>query len=197
MKKSKFFGTLVATAMLAIGSLHAASQIIFGVLGRTPEDPGWFLTVAVFISFLVATIALVIGILASKYTFTSRLSIAISAVISCAWLGFYYGGIIGGKNPQIAIAFVIAGLLSITFTGLHLQKRLTTIAIVLLGIVSAYALAFLCLAVAVAYLSVERLLWGTIWGIFCTVAIAIVIFFINSLIQEITNYRSVLNRKVE
>lgn len=197
MKKSKFFGTLVATVILAIGSVHAASQIIFGVLGRTPEDPGWSLTIAVFISFLVATLSLAIGMLTNKDTFGSRLSIAISAVISCAWLGFYYGGIIGGKNPPIAITTAIAGLLLTTFTGLHLQKRLTTISIVLLGIVSAYALAFLCLAVVVAYLSTDRLLWGIIWSVFCTVAIAIVLFFINSLIGEIANYRSVLNRKVE
>lgn len=190
MKQLKLFGILSATIILAIGFSHAASQIVFGSLGRTPADPSWYLTISVFIGFLIATISLVIGILNNQDTFRSRLSIAISAVISCTWLGFYYGGIIGGKNPQIAIAVVITGLLLTTFTGLRLQKRLTTIAIGLLGIVSAYALAFLCLAVAVAYLSTERLLWGIIWGIFCTMAIAIVIFLINSVVIKITRYRS-------
>ncbi len=190
MKQLKFFGRLSATIILAIGSFHAASQFVFGSLGRTPADPGWYLTIAVFVSFLVATISLTIGLLTNKDTSIYRLSLAISAVISCIWLGFYYGGIIGGKNPQIAIGLAIAGLLLITFTGLRLQKRLTTIAIVLVGIVSVYALAFLCLAVAVAYLSTGWLLWGTIWGIFCTGTIAILVFFINSIVREATHYRS-------
>jgi hypothetical protein len=189
LKQLKFFGILSANIILAIGSLHAASQLVFGSLGRTPADPGWYLTIAVFVSFLVATISLAIGMLTDKNTFISRLSIAISAVISCLWLGFYYGGILGGKNPQIAIAVVIGGLLVTTFTSLHCQTRLTTIAIVLLGIVSAYALAFLCLAVAVAYLSTERLLWGIIWGIICMGAIAILVFFIDSIVIEITHDR--------
>jgi MFS family permease len=190
LKQLSIFGILSATILLAIGSFHAASQLVFGSLGRTPADPGWYLTIAVFVSFLVATISLAIGMLTDRNTFISRLSIAISAVISCMWLGFYYGGIIGGKNPQIAIAVAIGGLLVMTFTSLHFQKRLRTIAIVLLGIVSAYALAFQCLAVAVAYLSTERLLWGTIWGIFCMGAIAILVFFINSIVRETTHYRS-------
>ena len=129
-----------------------------------------------------------------KNAFISKLAIAISAVISCAWLGFYYGGIIDGKNPQIAIAVTIGGLLLMTFTSLYLQPKLTTIAIVLLGIVNAYALAFLCSAVAVAYLSVERFWWGSIWGIFCIGTIAIVLFLIDSLIREIGHYRSHIDR---
>jgi hypothetical protein len=189
LKNSKLFSILATIVILAIGSLQAASQIVFGSLGRSPADPDWYSTVAVFTSFLVSTIALVIGILASKDTFRSRLSIAISATISCTWLGFYYGGIIGGKNPQIAIAVAIGGLLLITFTSLYLQKRLTTIAIVILGIVSAYALAFLCSAVAVTYLSVDRFWWGSIWAIFCIGTIAIILFLIDSLMREIAHYR--------
>jgi hypothetical protein len=195
LKKSKLFSILATIVILAIGSLQAASQIVFGSLGRTPADPDWYFTVAVFTSFLVSTIVLIIGISIRQDAFISRLAMAISAAISCTWLGFYYGGIIGGKNPQIAIATAIGGLLLITFTSLHLQKRLTTIAIVLLGIVSAYALAFLCSAVAVAYLSVDRFWWGSIWSLFCIATIAIILFLIDSLMREIAHYRSIDDRR--
>ena len=194
MKKSKLF-SILAIIILAIGSLQATSQIVFGSLGRSPADPDWYSTVAVFTSCLISTISLTIGKSIRKNAFISRLAIAISGVISCAWLGFYYGGIIGGKNPQIAIAVTIGGLLLMTFTSLYLQPKLTTIAIVLLGIVNAYALAFLCSAVAAAYLSVERFWWGSIWGVFCIVTIAIVLFLINSLMREIGHYRSQIDRR--
>ena len=190
MKKLKFLGILAATGILAIGSLQAATQNIFGVLGRTPEDPEWHFTVALFSCFLVSTIALAIGLLTRKESIGSRIAIATSAAISCMWLGFYYGGIIGGKTPQVAIAMAIAGLLITTLISWYRQPKL-----VLMGVVTAYGLSFLCSVVAVSFFSTARLLGGSIWLIFFAVALATTIFFLNLLIRALADYRSILNKR--
>jgi hypothetical protein len=195
LKKLKFLGILAATGVLAIGSLQAATQNIFGVLGRTPEDPEWHFTVALFSCFLISTIALAIGLLTRKESICSRIAIAISAAISCMWLGFYYGGTIGGKTPQVAIATAIIGLSIVALMSWYRQPKLTLMAIVLMGVVTAYGLSFLCSVVAVAFFSTARLLEGSIWAIFFAVALATTVFFLNLLIRELADYRSVLNKR--
>ncbi|WP_309738473.1 MULTISPECIES: hypothetical protein [unclassified Chamaesiphon] len=192
MKKLKFLGMLAATGGLTIGSLQAATQNIFGVLGRTPEDPKWYLTIGLFSCFLVSTMALAIGLLTSKESIVSKLSIFSSAAISCVWLGFYYGGIIGNKTPQVAIAIAIIGLSLVVLMGWYRQPKLTLMAIVLMGVVTAYGLSFLCSVVAVSFLSTARLLEASIWLIFFAVALATTIFFLNFLIRELADYRSAL-----
>lgn len=194
MHKLKFLSLLSATVALAIGALQAAAQNIFSILGRTPEDPEWNFTVALFSCFLVSTIALTIGLLTSKGSLGSKLSIFISAAISCAWLGFYYGCIIGGKTPQVAIVIAIAGLLITTLISCYRQPKLTLMAIVLMGVVTAYGLSFLCSVVAVSFLSTARLIEGSTWLFFFAVALATTIFFLNQLIRELADYRSVFKK---
>jgi hypothetical protein len=195
VKKLKFLGILSASIALAIGALQAATQIIFSILGRTPEDPEWYFTVAVFSCFLVSTTALAIGLLSKKKSIVYRCSIAISAAISCVWLGFYYGGTIGGKTPQVAIAIAVIGLLATTSICWYRQPKFTLMAIVLMGVVTAYGLSFLCSVVAVSFLSTDLLLGGSIWMIFFAVSLATTIFFLNLLIRDIADYRSILNKR--
>jgi hypothetical protein len=130
-----------------------------------------------------------------KESIGSRSAVAISAAISCVWLGFYYGGIIGGKTPQVAIAIVITGLLITTLLSWYRQPKLTLMAIVLMGVVTAYGLSFLCSVVAVSFFSTARLLRGSIWLILFAVALTTTIFFLNLLIREFADYRSVLNKR--
>ena len=191
MRRIKFIIGLLVTFVVAILSSHAASQMIFGVLGRTPAEPDWSYTMALFLIFVTAAVTLATSMLVVKKSLKSRLMITISASMSGAWLGFYYGGIItGGKNPQIAIsAAVIAGLL-MAVTSFYLQKRLTIIVIVVMAVVATYGLAFLCSAATFALLSTNDFLWGSIWAIFSLGAIALTIVFLNLLVNEIASYLS-------
>jgi hypothetical protein len=197
VQKLKFLGILSANVVLAIGAVQAATQTIFGVLGRTPEDPEWSLTIALFTCLLASTMALTIGMLTNRNAVLSRISIALSAAISCVWLGFYYGGTIGGKTPQLAIAIAVIGLFVTTSIGWHRQSKFTLMAIVLMGVVTAYGLSFLCSVVAVSFLSTAHFLGGSIWAIFFAVALATSIFLLNLLIREIADYRSVLNKRAK
>ena len=191
LRRIKFIIGLLVTFVVAILSSHAASQMIFGVLGRTPAEPDWSYTMALFLIFVTAAVTLATSMLVVKKSLKSRLMITISASMSGAWLGFYYGGIItGGKNPQIAIsAAVIAGLL-MAVTSFYLQKRLTIIVIVVMAVVATYGLAFLCSAATFALLSTNDFLWGSIWAIFSLGAIALTIVFLNLLVNEIASYLS-------
>jgi hypothetical protein len=185
--KTKFIIALAVTFTLAILSLHAASQMIFGVLGRTPEDPGWSYTVALFLSLLVSAIALAIGTLAAKNSLISKLAIAISFASSVAWFCSYYVGIIASdRNPPVAIVSAVTIGLLLIITSFYLRKRFAVIAVTVMGTVAVYGVAFFCSSATFAFLSTNNLLWGGIWGSFCLVAIAMTIFFLNLLLQDIT-----------
>jgi hypothetical protein len=189
--RQRSVNALLVTVAVALLSFHAASQMIFGVLGRTPEDLSWSYTVALVIGLLASSIALAIGIFTTKNSLTSRIAIAISAAISGAWVGVYYGGILaGGKNPQIGGVVAIITALLMVVTNFYLRKRLMTIAITVMGTVATYGLAFLCSSAAFAFLSTNNFLWGSIWGIFCLGAISLTMVFLNFLGREIASYRS-------
>jgi MFS family permease len=188
--KTKFIIALSVTFAIALLSLHAISQMIFGVLGRTSGHSEWSYTVALFIGLLASSLALAIGILTPKNSLMPRIAIAISAAISGALLGIYYGGILAGdKNPQIGgIAAVITALLMVV-ANFYWRKRLMTIAIIVMGTVATYGLAFLCSSAAFAFLSTDNFLWGSIWGIFCLGAIALTMVFLIFLGRELASYR--------
>jgi hypothetical protein len=187
--KRKFIIALLFTFTVALFSLHAASQMAFGVLGRTPADAAWGYTVALSIGLLASSVALAIGTLTAKNSFTSRIAVAISAATSGAWLGIYYGGILaGGKNPQIGGGAAVIGLLLMAAISFYLRKRLTTIAITVMATVAAYGLAFVCSAATFAFLSTNNFLWGSIWGSLCLGAIALTMVFLNVLVREIASY---------
>jgi hypothetical protein len=189
--KIKLVIALSVAFVVAILSFHAASQMIFGVLGRTPEDLSWSYTVALVVGLLASSIALAIGTFTPKNYLTSRIAIATSAAISGAWLGVYYGGILaGGKNPQIGGVVAVMTAVLMVVTNFYLRKRLMTIVITVMGTVATYGLAFLCSSAAFAFLSTDNFLWGSIWGIFCLGEIALTMVFLDFLVREIASYRS-------
>jgi hypothetical protein len=189
--KAKLIIALLVAFVVAILSFHAASQMIFGVLGLTSEDSAWSYAVALFISLLAASIALAIGTMTAKNSLTSRIAIATSGAISGAWLGVYYGGILaGGKNPQVGGVVAVITALLMVVNNFYLRKRLTTIVIAVMGTVATYGIAFMCSAATFAFLSTNNFLWGSIGGGFCLGAIALTMVFLNLLIREIASYRS-------
>lgn len=189
LRNHKFIIALLITFVVAILSFHAISQMIFGVLGRTWEDPAWPYTVALFMSLLANSIALAIGQLTAKTSLTSKIALSVSAAMSGACMGIYYGGLLAGdRNPPIGgiVAVIIAVLMVIaSFDG---RKRLTRIAIIVMGIVATYGIAFLGASAAFAFLSANNFLWGSMWGLFCLGAIALTMRSIDLLCREIADY---------
>jgi hypothetical protein len=176
----------IAIITVAILSFHAASQMVFGVLGSTPDDLIWSYLVSLFWTLLADSISVFL-MLVTKKSRLFGLTIALSALIAGAWLGFYYGGtIFGGKNPQMAIAAATILALIISVASFYWRyQRLTIVLVTVMGTIAAYGWAFLCAAAAFAFLSTNNFWWGSIWGCLCLGAIALIGFFLNDIILEV------------
>jgi hypothetical protein len=188
-KKRKQVITLLFVCAVAFLSFPAASSLVFGMIGRVPEEAGWSGTVASFSGLVLSTVALGASMLHPRKSLVSRITIAISAALSGSWLGFYYGDMISGFKAQPP-ALIIAALsaLLMAFMGFYWQLRLVTITIMVLGIIAAYGLAFMCSTAAFAFLSTDHFLEGIVWGGFSLIVIGSIVFLISLLTKEIKIY---------
>jgi hypothetical protein len=185
-KKRKQVVTLLFICAVAFLSFPAASYLVFGMIGRVPEESGWWGTVASFVGLVISTVTLGASVLHPKKSLISRITIAISAALSGSWLGFYYGDMISGFKAQPP-ALIIAALSALLMAamGFYSQLRLVTITIMLLGIIAAYGLAFMCSTAAFTFLSTSHFLEGALWGGCSLVVIGSIIFLISLLAKEI------------
>jgi hypothetical protein len=190
-KKRKQFVTLIFICAVAFLSFPAASSLVFGMVGRVPAESGWSGTVASFAGLVISTVALGASMLHPRKSLTSRISIAISAALSGSWLGFYYGDMVSGFKAQPP-ALIIAALsaISMAVMGFYWPLRLVTITIMILGIIAAYGLAFMCSTAAFAFLSTDHFLEGLVWGGFSLIVIGSIVFLISLLVNEIKGYLS-------
>jgi hypothetical protein len=190
-KKRKQFVTLLFVCAVAFLSFPAASSLVFGMVGRVPAESGWLGTVASFAGLVISTVTLGASMLHPRKSLTSRISIAISAALSGSWLGFYYGDMVSGFKAQPP-ALIIAALsaISMAVMGFYWPLRLVTITIMILGIIAAYGLAFMCSTAAFAFLSTDHFLEGLVWGGFSLIVIGSIVFLISLLVNEIKGYLS-------
>jgi hypothetical protein len=190
-KKRKQFVTLLFVCAVAFLSFPAASSLVFGMVGRVPAESGWSGTVASFAGLVLSTVALGASMLHPRKSLTSRISIAISAALSGSWLGFYYGDMISGFKAQPP-ALIMAALSALLMAcmGFYWQLRLVTITIMVLGIIAAYGLAFMCSTATFAFLSTSHFLEGLVWGGFSLIVIGLIVFLISLLVNEIKGYLS-------
>jgi hypothetical protein len=190
-KKRKQLVTLLFICAVAFLSFPAASSLVFGMVGRVPEESGWSGTVASFAGLVLSTVALGASMLHPRKSLTSRISIAISAALSGSWLGFYYGDMVSGFKAQPP-ALIIAALSALLMAamGFYWQIRLVTITITILGIIAAYGLAFMCSTAAFAFLSTDHFWEGCFWGGFSLIVIGSIVFLISLLTKEIKTYLS-------
>jgi hypothetical protein len=190
-KKRKQFVTLLFVCAVAFLSFPAASSLVFGMVGRVPAEPGWSGTVASFAGLVLSTVTLGAGMLHPRKSLISRIMIAISAALSGSWLGFYYGDMVSGFKAQLP-ALIIAALsaLLMAVMGFYWQIRLVTITIMILGIIAAYGLAFMCSTATFAFLSTDHFGEGLVWGGFSLIVIGSIIFLIYSVSNEIKSYLS-------
>jgi hypothetical protein len=185
-KKRKQVITLLLLFAVVIFSVPAASSFVFGIIGRVPEESGWSGTVASFVGLMLSTATLAASKFYPRKSLISRITIGISAALSGSWLGFYYGDMIFGAKAQLP-TLIIASLsaLLMAFMGFYWQIRLVTITIMILGIIAAYGLAFMCSTAAFAFLSTSHFLAGIVWGSFSLIVIGSIIFLISLLVKEI------------
>jgi hypothetical protein len=185
-KKRKQVIILLFVCAVAFLSFPAASSLAFGMIGRVPEESAWSGTVASFAGLVLSTVSLAASLLHPRKSLISRISIAVSAALSGSWLGFYYGDMISGfkAQPPALIMAALSALL-MAFIGFYWQLRLVTITIMVLGIIAAYGLAFMCSTAAFAFLSTDHFLEGIVWGGFSLIVIGSIVFLISLLGKEI------------
>ncbi|MGB6295357.1 MAG: pentapeptide repeat-containing protein [Rivularia sp. (in: cyanobacteria)] len=140
----EIFLSLITVAFITtIIVFHAVSQMIFGVIERTPESPVWVYGIALSISLAIAGIASAAMSLAKRKSIYKRIITILSGATSGAILGFFYGGTAaGGKNPQVAIASAVIGALIMAISSFYLKKEkgLIPISLSVAGTIYSYGL---------------------------------------------------------
>lgn len=178
---------LMVSVIVALLTLNAFSQMIFGVLDKTPSAPGWSFVIALYVSLAIAgTSGAVRAIIANKFSIVGRILLIVSGAASGALVGFFYGGSTTNNNSQMAILGAILGGLIIAITLiLQVGKRLMVVAVAVAGAVSGYGLAFLIGTMAIAHLTVQNLILGIIWGTLSITYIGLTMASLNFTVSEI------------
>ena len=187
---TKTFLSLIAVAFITtIIVFHAISQMIFGVIERTPESPVWVYGIALSMSLAMAGIACTAMSLAKKKTILKRITTIISGATSGAILGFFYGGTAaGGKNPQVAITFALIGALIMAISSFYFKKGFIPITLSVAGTIYSYGFGFLVGTRAIAFLSTQNLIWGFGLTFLSLIYIGLTIISLRYTIKEITTY---------
>lgn len=187
---TKIFLSLVAVTFITIILVfHAASQMIFGVIERTPQSPVWVYGIALSISLAIAGIACAAMSLTKRKSTLKRITTIISGASSGAILGFFYGGTAGGgKNPQIAIASAAIGAIIMAISSFYFKKGFIPITLSVAGTIYSYGFAFLVGTRAIAYLSTQNIIWGFGLSLLSLTYIGLTLISLRYAINEITIY---------
>ncbi|MBF2025342.1 MAG: hypothetical protein IGS48_01060 [Oscillatoriales cyanobacterium C42_A2020_001] len=142
----------IATFLLAG---HAVSHLIFGSLGQTPSDKAWNYAIALAISLGVGGAAA--GVRSRLHPPFNRIATILAGAASGAVVGFYYAGVMTGKDPRWAIAGAVLGGLLLGGLGIESKSGWMEIVIRVAGAIAAYGCAFLIGATALTLLNVGYL----------------------------------------
>ena len=164
-------GLIFIATITTILAVNAISVMLFSSLGKTAGNSGWnyVLTLYSFLAAIGITYYLAIANLVKSNWFD-----LISALLSGALLGFYFGGIASDKDPQIATIGAIA--LSILFgIGFWQKYQFLSVAVGFIATVAAYGFAFFAGTQSLSLFDVSTIFPGIIWGLVCLIYIAITI----------------------
>ncbi|MDY6900375.1 MAG: pentapeptide repeat-containing protein [Cyanobacteriota bacterium] len=168
---------------------HAVSQMVFGVIERTPESPVWAYAIALLTILTIAGIASAVTSLVNKKSIYHRIFKIISGTASGAILGFFYGGTAaGGKNPQVAIISAILGALIMVISCFLFKRGFIAITLSIGGAVTNYGFAFLVGTRAIAFLSTQNFIWGFFLSFLSLTYIGLTLISLRYTYKEITNY---------
>lgn len=153
-------GIAIAT-FLIVG--HAMSHLVFGSLGQTPADPAWnYVLVLVAVSGLAGALAGVKSWLPPPFNQTAEI---LAGVAAGAGVGFFYAGVLAGKEPRWAIGGAVLAGLGMGGWRWRWRGPCTAIVLRLAVALTAYGFAFLVGATALALLHVGYLLAGCLLGL--------------------------------
>lgn len=174
-------------ALVAWLTSNAFSQMIFGVLDKTPSAPGWSFVIALYVSLAIAsTCGAIRAIIAKKSSIFGRIMLIVSGAASGALVGFFYGGSTTNNNPQMAIVGAVVGGLIIAITLIsRVGTRLMVVAVAVAAAVSGYGFAFLLGAIAITHLSVQNLFLGIVWSSLSVTYIGLTMASITFTVTEI------------
>jgi hypothetical protein len=189
---TKIFSSLIAvTFITTIIVFHGVSQMMFGVIERTPESPVWVYGIALSISLAIAGIASAAMSLLKRKSIFKRITTIISGASSGAILGFFYGGTAaGGKNPQVAIASAVIGALIVAVSSFYFKKGFMLIALSVAGTIYSYGFGFLVGTRAIAFLSTYNFIWGFGLSILSLTYIGFTLLSLRYTIKQITTPRA-------
>lgn len=186
----KIFISLIFVASIAtIIVFHAVTQMIFGVIERTPQSPIWNYAIALSTSLGIAGVACTLGSLARQKSTLQRIATILSGATSGAILGFFYGGsAAGGKNPQAAIASAVIGALIMAATSFYFKKGFIPVILSVSGTVTTYGFAFLIGTRGIAFLSTQNLIWGFCLSFLSLICIGLTLISLCYTLKAITTY---------
>ncbi|MCX7594691.1 MAG: pentapeptide repeat-containing protein [Fischerella sp.] len=181
---------VVAIAVfVAIAAVHAISEMLFGILSVTPEEPAWVYTVAFFSCLGIAAVASAVRGLTGTKFIIQRIATAVSGAVSGGLLALFYRGITTmGTNPEIRVKALVISLLGMAFLGFYFPRGLVAVTIASAGLVTTYGFTFLVATATFTYLSTYNLLWGLVWSCLFVGAIAMTIISLIQLAKDITSF---------
>lgn len=184
-----FLSSITVAFITTIIVFHAVSQMVFGVIERTPESSVWVYGVALSTSLGIAGIVCTVMSLANKKSILQRIATILSGATSGAILGFFYGGTAaGGKNPQAAIVSAVIGALILAIISFYFKRAFIPIILSVAGIVTTYGFAFLIGTRAIAFLSTQNLIGGFCLSFLSLIYIGLTITSLRYTVKEITTY---------
>jgi hypothetical protein len=181
----KFIPLVLVVVIAAWLSANAFSQMLFGVLGRTPAESGWSFVIALGASLAISGGFSGIRAFTGTTSFARRVATIVSGAASGALLGFFYAGISTNNNPQFAIAGAVLGGVVMAFVSFKFRTVLVAVAIAIAGAASGYGFAFFSGATAIAHFSVQSLGWGVVWGVLSLGYIGLTMNSLTLAIQDI------------
>ncbi len=174
----------VITLIVMIAAFHAMSQMLFAVMGLTPDDDLWKYVLALIISLAIAVIFAAMR----HWLEHRRIATILSGAASSALLGFYYGGVFSNKNLQIAaITAAISAIIIAVFS--YLGSGLVAIAVSVAGCIASYGLTFFVGVWAIIHLSGQSWLWGISLSLLTLILMAIALVNLLLAYREISHFR--------
>jgi hypothetical protein len=184
----QFIPLLVVTVVVTLLSADAFSQMLFGVLGRTPAEGNWSYVIALAVSLAISGTFSGVRALSGTKSLPGRIVTIVSGAASGALLGFFYGGSTTNNNPRFAIAGAVLGGVVMAFVSFKFRRTVVAVAIASAGAVAGYGFAFFSGATAIIHLSVQQFVWGLVWG---ALSLGYISLTMNSLTLAVREIRGV------
>lgn len=161
--------TIIAIAVISlILTLQAVSKMVFASLGSTASSNSWSYVLTLQIVMAAIGVAGYFSDWAILPKIVRKISHFVLIILSGVLLGFYYGGIYIGKNPQATVTSAIA--MGIIFYLLdRWQPRIAPTVAITIATVCAYGFALMRGIAAINLIAGSLFTTGIIWGCVCLV----------------------------